>query len=136
MVNKPSIRLFATSGAGTLFPPNVMPPETFDMAAIRATALNADDVWLKVMQVIGHVPVVAATANQIIANIPLAEAQTRNRLAYVPDTQEEALCHANTEAGGNDVILADTLAYPTVHNALKEAFPLLVRDDALDKFLR
>lgn len=100
-----------------------MPPETFDMAAIRATALNADDVWLKVMQVIGHVPVVAATANQIIANIPLAEAQTRNRLAYVPDTQEEALCHANTEAGGNDVILADTLAYPTVHNALKEAFP-------------
>ena len=102
----------------------------------RATALKADDVWLKVMQVIGHVPVVAATANQIIANIPLAEAQTRNRLAYVPDTQEEALCHANTEAGGNDVILADTLAYPTVHNALKEAFPLLVRDDALDKFLR
>ena len=136
MVNKPSMRLFATSGAGTLFPTNVMPPETFDMAAIRATALNADDVWLKVMQVIGHVPVVAATANQIIANIPLAEAQTRNRLAYVPDTQEEALCHANTEAGGNDVILADTLAYPTVHNALKEAFPLLVRDDALDKFLR
>lgn len=136
MVNKPSMRLFATSGAGTLFPPNVMPPEAFDMDAIRATSLNADDVWLKVMQVVGRVPVVPATANQVIANIPLAEARAQNRLAYVPDTQEEALCHINTEAGGNDVILADTLAYPAVHNALSGEFSDLVRDDAFDAFIK
>lgn len=136
MLGRPSMRLFATSGAGTLFPPNIMPPETFDMEAICATSLNADDVWLKVMQVVGGVPVVSATVNQVIANIPLAQAREQNRLAYVPDTQEEALCHVNTEAGGNDVILADVLAYPAVESALGGRFDELVRDDDFDGLLR
>lgn len=135
MVGKTSMRLFATSGAGTLFPPNVMPPETFDMDVIRATSLNADDVWLKVMQVIGRVPVVAATDNQIIANIPLDAARAQNRLAYVPDTQEEALCHVNTESGGNDVILARTLSHPMVQKSLKGSFSSLTQDEQFDQLI-
>lgn len=129
------MRLFATSGAGTLFPPNVMPPETFDMDVIRATSLNADDVWLKVMQVIGRVPVVAATDNQVIANIPLDAARAQNRLAYVPDTQEEALCHVNTESGGNDVILARTLSHPMVQKSLKGNFSSLTQDEQFDQLI-
>ena len=46
-----------------------MLPRLSDMACNSRYSLNADDVWLKVMQVIGHVPVVAATANQIIRQI-------------------------------------------------------------------
>lgn len=135
LVGVPSMRLFATSGAGTLFPPNVMPPETFDEDTIRKTSLNADDVWLKVMQVCGRVPVVAATSNQVIANIPLGEAAEQHRLVYIPDTQEEALCHTNTENGGNDVILKRTLAHPKVRNAMNGVFSELVKDSRLDKYV-
>ena len=134
MVGNPSLRLFATSGAGTLFPPHVMPANTFDLETIRETSLNADDVWLKVMQVIGRVPVVCATQNQVIANIPLSEAAAQQRLSYIPNTQEEALCHVNTENGGNDVILAQTLMHPTIVEAIAGCFDDLVKDENLNLY--
>ena len=35
-----------------------MPKETFDVEKIRALALTADDLWMKVMSIHGGVPVV------------------------------------------------------------------------------
>lgn len=133
LVGKPSLRLFATTGFGTLFPPNIMPQATFDEETIRRCALNADDIWLKVMEVAGRIPVVSATTNQLIDLMPVGEAMEQCRFTYVPDTQDVALCHDNAESGGNDVILADTLADPKVRQLLDGDFAKLVWDDELER---
>lgn len=117
----PSMRLLATTGAGTLFDPALIPAAAFDADVIRRCCLAADDIWLKVVEVSAGVPVVAATTDQL--------------LEYVPDTQEVALCHVNTEAGGNDVILAALLADEKVAGMLGGSFADMVKDDSLDRFL-
>ena len=94
---------------------------TYDADLIKKHCLVADDVWLKVIETIAGVPVVAATADQL--------------LEYVPDTQEIALCHVNTEAGGNDVILASLLGELESKGVLPKPFADLVRDDSLDACL-
>lgn len=121
LVGRPSMRLFATTGAGTLFDPKLFPPMTYDADLIKKHCLVADDVWLKVIETIAGVPVVAATADQL--------------LEYVPDTQLIALCHVNTEAGGNDVILASLLGELESKGVLPKPFADLVRDDSLDACL-
>ena len=45
-ITHPSKRLFATNGAGTLFPKNSLPNEVFNAEDIEEFCLNADDVWL------------------------------------------------------------------------------------------
>lgn len=54
----PSMRLFATGVGGILYPPNIMPKETLDSSRINELSLNADDIWLKFMQIKGNIPVV------------------------------------------------------------------------------
>lgn len=97
LVGVPSMRLFVTTGAGTLFPPHCLPPEAFDKQAICDTCLDADDVWVNVARLISHTEVVAATANQA--------------LTYIPDTQEVGLYHTNLDRGGNDVMLDAVFAH-------------------------
>lgn len=122
LVGKPSMRVFATNGAGTLYPPHLMPSETFNAEDIKKLCLTADDLWLKVMQVKAGVPVVAATGDQL--------------LNYVPGTQgEEALCHQNTESGVNNIVLAAILEEMKSRHALTADFDQLVRDDELDQYL-
>ncbi len=121
LVSIPSMRLLATTGAGTLFDPALIPQTAFDAEVIRRCCLAADDIWLKVVEVSAGVPVVAATADQL--------------LEYVPDTQEVALCHVNTEAGGNDVVLAALLTDEKVVGMLGAPFADMVKDDSLDRFL-
>ena len=117
------MRVFATNGAGTLYPPHLMPSETFNVGRYKKTSsLTADDLWLKVMQVKAGVPVVAATGDQL--------------LNYVPGTQgEEALCHQNTESGVNNIVLAAILEEMKSRHALTADFDQLVRDDELDQYL-
>lgn len=43
---RPSKSLFATNGAGTIFPHGCLPKEAFNAADIERYCLNADDVWL------------------------------------------------------------------------------------------
>ena len=95
LVGIPSMQLFATTGAGTLFPPRLMPEATFDVATIERTCLTADDLWMKGMQLMAGIPVVACSSNQL--------------LNYVPDTQGVALCHVNTEQGKNSEIFERVL---------------------------
>ena len=122
LVGKSSMRLFATNGAGTLYPPHLMPSETFDAGDIKKLCLTADDLWLKVMQVKAGIPVVAATDDQL--------------LNYVPGTQgEEALCHQNTESGVNNVVLEAILKEMKTRHVLPTDFDQLVRDDQLDQYL-
>ncbi|MDK9934155.1 glycosyltransferase family 2 protein [Bifidobacterium catenulatum] len=122
LVGVPSMRIFATNGAGTLYPPHVMPLETFDAGTIKKTCLTADDLWLKVMQVKAGIPVVAATDDQL--------------LNYVPGTQgEEALCHQNTESGVNNIVLKAILGELQAKGVLADDFDKLVADPSLDALI-
>lgn len=90
---KPSYQLFATSGAGTLYPPSCMHSFLFNKEAISETCRNADDLWLKAMQVLNDTPVVLA--------------QDRYGIHYVPGTQVETLTNTNVLEDGNDIQLAN-----------------------------
>ena len=117
LVGVESMRLFVTTGAGTLFPPKCLPAQTFDERAIRSLCLYADDVWINVMRIITHAPVVAVTSNQA--------------LVYVPDTQEVGLFHTNLEGTGNDDMLRAVFdAYAALGIA-----PSAFADDTLDTLL-
>lgn len=122
LVGVPSMRIFSTNGAGTLYPPHTMPPETFNAEEIKETCLTADDLWLKVMQVKAGIPVVAATDDQL--------------LNYVPGTQgEEALCHQNTESGVNNIVLKSILEELQAKGVLADDFDKRVADPSLDALI-
>lgn len=95
--DQPSMQLFATGGAGALYPPELFPPETFNKAAILENCLWADDLWLK--------------AVQLIADIPVVVAQPFEDLRYVPGTQMEGLYHQNEDGNQNDVQLGKISAW-------------------------
>lgn len=88
LVGRPRMDLFATTGGGTLFCPVLLPPETYNAQAIEELCINADDIWLKTMQLIAGIPVVAATSNQ--------------ELSYISGSQHVALWHSNIDEGDND----------------------------------
>lgn len=115
-LNRPSMRLCPTSGAGMLLAPGSLPPAAFDEQAIREICLDADDLWLKVMTALAGWPSVSVPGRQDVVNIA--------------GTQVEALWYANSR-GGNDrafallrMYFADCLGVPLVDS--------LLRDDGLD----
>ena len=78
-------------------------------------------MWLKAVETIAGIPVVAATNEQL--------------LEYVPGTQEVALCHVNTESGGNDVIMGSLFGELEERGLLPAPFAQLVQDQSLDCLL-
>ena len=50
--------LLATGVGGVLYPPHILPKETFNLERIFQCSLPADDIWLKFMEVIAGIPVV------------------------------------------------------------------------------
>ena len=95
VVGVPSLQLFSTSGAGTLYPPRCMDAEVFNMENIKKTALNADDLWLKIMQLRKGTPTVLVRDNE--------------KLRIVAGTQEVALQNANVYQDANDKQLKNIL---------------------------
>lgn len=94
----PTHRVMASTGAGTLYPPHCMPEETFDIQKIRALALTADDLWMKVMSILGNVPVV--------------KSQTRGKaLCISKGKQDVTLAHRNVDQCLNDRVMQDLLAH-------------------------
>ncbi|MBP5399356.1 MAG: PIG-L family deacetylase [Alphaproteobacteria bacterium] len=59
-IGQPSMQLLATNGAGALFPPHLLNMEYLQEDIIKNTALNADDLWLKAVEVLSDIPVVQA----------------------------------------------------------------------------
>lgn len=92
---EPSMQLFATTGAGTLFPPYSLSKEVFNKKMILENCLYADDIWLKIMQVLIDTPVVLANRYQ--------------RLSYIDGTQENALWKSNVIDNKNDLQLNNLL---------------------------
>lgn len=62
-IKEPSYNLFATTGAGTLFPPNALYKDALDIDKIKEYAYTADDVWLKFMSILNKTKVVWAKNN-------------------------------------------------------------------------
>ena len=93
----PSMQLFATGGAGTLYPPELFRKEFLDRDAINENSPLADDLWLKAMELLSGVPVVAA--------------RLREPLEYVPGSQGDALKHVNDEQKQNDVQLGKIIQW-------------------------
>ncbi len=99
---KPSYMLCATGCGGVLYPPHIMPEETFNVEAIRENCLCADDIWLKVMQLIAGIKVVWVPSNYIMPY-------------EVQGSQEVALNIINTNGDRNDEYI----------NILKEKYPII-----------
>lgn len=110
LVGRPRMDLFATTGAGTLFCPSLLPSETFNASAIEQSCINADDIWLKTMQLVAGIPVVAATSKQ--------------ELEYIPESQHVALWRRNIDEGGND----------TYFNRLLELYNVSVKPNEIMNF--
>lgn len=57
-ITSPSFLLCATGVGGVLYPPHILPKDTFDTEAIKKHCYKADDIWLKFMELKSAVPVV------------------------------------------------------------------------------
>lgn len=90
-IGEPSHRLFATGVGGVLYPVHLLDKSLLDENAIRETCLEADDLWLKFIELKSDVPVVI---NQNFSN-----------LTWIPGSQEIGLCYRNCIDGQNDVQL-------------------------------
>lgn len=92
-IDEPETLLFATTGAGTLYPAGSIGKEWFDRDAIRGTSLMADDLWMK--------------AAETMQGIPVVQGCRSRGLKYVPGSQEGTLWEQNRE--GNDAQLRKIL---------------------------
>ncbi len=104
----PSYELCATGGAGALYPPHILPKATFDMGNIRKYCLNADDIWLKVMELLGDVKVLWVKNNYMLPKV-IKEAQATN------------LNSSNVLKNGNDIYINQLIKlYPEVLKRMRE----------------
>lgn len=70
-VNVPRMDIFATTGGGTLFPPQLLKREIFSKDIIIKHCRYADDIWIKIMQLINNVPTVLV--NAVFDDVPMEE---------------------------------------------------------------
>lgn len=95
-IRRPSNALFATGGSGKLYPPHCLIEKTFDEKAIMELCFEADDVWLKCMEMLSGMPVVW-TKNLEVDQIG------------VERKQKEALSNENVDQGLNDQLLNNVM---------------------------
>ena len=61
----PSHELVSTGIGGVLYPPKLLPAETFNADKIKELCLNADDIWLKFMELKNNIPVVWVKSKRV-----------------------------------------------------------------------
>lgn len=80
---KPSFELLATGVGGVLYPPGLLPQETFNISKIKELCLNADDIWLKFMELKNNIPVVWVKGRRVHPlNIKAAQKITLQKKNY------------------------------------------------------
>lgn len=92
----PQMDLIATGAGGVLYPPHCMHKEIFNKEILLRTCLFADDLWLKIMQV--------------MIGTPTSLADEQSPLKYVAGTQESALWKNNVCSNENDIQLSAILS--------------------------
>lgn len=98
----PSSQLFATSGAGTLYPPHSLNELAFDKEKIKELCPFADDIWLNANQLLNGTQTVCAVNNFY--------------LNYIDETQEESLFEINVAQNQNEI------QYDRLRTYLKEQY--------------
>ncbi len=98
----PDLLLCATGGAGCLYPPNLLPEEVFNKEVFKRICFFADDLWLKCMEQINHVPVVLTGMDnpEIITTV---------------GSDEGGLAQSNVEGGKNDQQIKAVTEYYNIH---------------------
>lgn len=97
-VKSPSFSLIATGCGGILYPPRCLPPLAFDEKIFKELCFDADDIWLKCMEVLNDVPVVWAKNWEV-------------DLLDVTDHQKGALSSLNVDCSKNDAYLRNVMNY-------------------------
>lgn len=92
-IGEPRRELFATTGAGTLFPPKVLDSCITNAEDFLTLAPTADDMWVKCMAELAGTPVVLVRENK--------------PLRYIDGTQEETLWGTNMSQ--NDIQLKNIM---------------------------
>ena len=92
-MHQPSMQLMASGGAGDLYPPGLYRKEFFDRDLVLNRCLWADNLYVKIMELVSDVPVVLAHRIE--------------PLRYVEDTQGETLFQINGEQNQYDTQLVD-----------------------------
>lgn len=95
-VSEPSYALFATTGAGTLFPPKWYNSEVFNKEVFMEYCKSADDVWLKFIQIMSEVKVVFVRGRRVMP-IMLEEGQEVGLFKINVDNNVNDICIENLE---------------------------------------
>lgn len=96
---EPRMELFATTGAGTLFPPSILDARGMDAEIFMKIAPTADDMWVKGISLLSQTPIVLARENK--------------PLRYIDGTQEETLWGTNMTQ--NDIQLKNIVEKYDIH---------------------
>ena len=89
---QPRFDLMATGCGGVLYPPHILPRETFEKRNITKHCLNADDIWLKYMETLNSVKVVLAQQHEY-------------DIWSIEGTQKTSLNKNNVEKNKNDLLI-------------------------------
>ncbi len=96
-IKKPSMQLFATTGSGTLIPPNLLKFDLFDEELIKKICLYSDDIWLKTIEV--------------LSNVPVVQSNEFKGLKLVLKSQKNALFRQNVCNNKNDIYMKNIVEY-------------------------
>ncbi len=91
----PTHKMLATGVGGVLYPPHAFTDELFNVDALLKVCPKADDLWLKVMEIVNDTPVVVVKRN--------------HQLSFIGDTQDVGLCYDNVGNSQNDAQLIPTM---------------------------
>lgn len=98
-VNTPSYQLIPIGVGGVLYPAslfvNGLSNKMFNESYIKELCLNADDLWLKTMELVNDIPVVLTGLNP--------------KLKYVEGSQETALYIQNKDNNENDIQMSNII---------------------------
>jgi hypothetical protein len=110
--------LFATGVGGVFYPPKSLHPEVLNKKNLIATALKADDVWLKFMSLMNNTPVVCTKPY---------------KLKKVRGSQKIALNKINVGEQRNDLITSQVLEKYNRHYGIEDTLMSRIENDQFSK---
>ena len=102
---EPNFSLLATGGSGKLYPPHCLKECAFDVEKIKELCFDADDIWLKCMEIVSEIPVVWAKNWEV------------DQLG-VGSNREGALSQKNVDCSHNDVCLKNVMDFYNISASL------------------
>lgn len=87
-IGMPHMDLFAVGCAGILYPPHLLSDEVFNTDNIKKYCMYADDIWLKIME--------------LISNVPIVQVSTRLLDKFDEEFAQDGLYQQHNGNGGND----------------------------------